>query len=382
MATQAPPPTAPWTPPRTPTINEALQAITKGVVHVVGDGGSSTGIVVDKRGYIITSSHIRDSINNVDVWLPDGRMVGGHSRYSDWQTGLALVELKKPDTLDLEPIHLEPLVSTVVRRDHLIAVSLSARDELASGTRVEAGRGIISDLTGNEWFRLDTKPPMASVGGPVLSERFGQIIGITVLKEVAGEVDTFALTLKSLQRQIDTLVARLDGTPRPADAVFPRESVAVSDGWTYFTRNCREGWTNCEHNNLSSDDRVRVVATAFSDDNDATGELPDLEFQCQKDGSFRAQFHPNGLEFNENDSGIMVGVWIDGVERRLFPVGAYTYPYSTAYLGGHKIARLFYDAELTGRLIEVGSLSYEGKAIGVFDPMGFRSNYWRLPCAR
>ena len=366
----------------TPTISEAAQGISSSVVQVVGDGGSSTGIVVDaKKGYIITSRHINDRILNVDVWLPEGRMVGGLASRSDWATGLVLVELRNPEAVALDPINLEPLTSRVTSGDYLIAVSLPVGDKFATGTRVKAEWGI-SDLAGNEWFRLDAKPPMASVGGPVLDERLRRVVGLTVLKEVGGKVDTLVLSLESLQRQIDFLVPPLVSTSRPAVTTVPLESGKVSEGWTYFTQNCREGWTNCEYSNQGLGDYIRVEATAFADDNDATGELPELEFLCQANGTFYLNFYPNGLDFNENDSGMRLGVWIDGVQRELLPVAAYSYPTSAAYLSGQKIARLFYEAELTGNLIEVGSLSYEGKAIGVFDPVGFRSNYWRLPCAR
>ena len=367
----------------TPTINEAVRSITRSVVHVVGDGGSSTGFIVDKKGYIITSGHINDRIFNVDVWLPEGRMVGGNARGFGRGTGLALVVLHKPETLDLHPIRIEPPVRSTGPGEGVIAVQLGMGDDSAAGTRVRVGHDI-SDLAGNEWFRLKAKPPMASIGGPVLSERFRQVIGVTVLEEIAGEVDTFVLKLESLERWIELLAPKpkADVTSGPAPTAVPRESAAISEGWTYITRDCREGWTNCESPLQDLGDMIRVTASRFAEDNDATGLLPHLEFLCRDDGSFLAKFFPGGLEFNENDSGIRVGVWIDGVQLDLVPVGGYQYPLSIAWMAGHRIARPFNEAELTGKLIEVGSLSYEGKAIGVFDPVGFRSNYWRLPCAR
>ena len=212
---RAPLPPAPVPARDTSTHSRPAQSIVDSIVHVVGDGGSATGIIVDERGYVITSRHITDAILNVDVWLPGGRLVGGTARYRDQETGLVLVELKRADLLDLKPIELEPLVRSTGPGEAIFVVSLAAREVMPAETRLEVGYGI-SDLAGNEWFRLDSKLPMTSVGGPVLSERFGQIIGILVLKEIAGEVDNFVLKLESLERiQSTTLSRRGRGYIRP-----------------------------------------------------------------------------------------------------------------------------------------------------------------------
>ncbi len=340
---------------------------------------------MDERGYVITSRHIIDAIFSVDVWLPEGRLVGGTVRFRGPETGLVLIELKRADLLDLKPIELEPLARSTGPGEGIIVVSLAAGEVTATETRREVGYGI-SDLAGNEWFRLNSKHPMASVGGPVLSEQFGQVIGIMVFKEIAGEVDNFVLKLDSLERQIQSLVPAEDSAmSAPASTAVPMESAAISEGWIYITQDCLEGWTNCEYPTLylGRSDVIRVTASKFAEGNDATGELPYLEFHCRENGDLFAQFSTGDLDFfNENDSGIRIGVWIEGVQRDLVPVNSFQYPLSIASIDGHRIARPFYEAELTESLIEVGSLSFAGRAIGVFDPVGFRTNYWRLPCAR
>ena len=376
-----PTPTAsPITATPTPIGQGTNRSIDQSVVHVIGDGGTGSGFIINDRGDIIANAHIIDRTFKVNIWLPEGRMLGGMAEATDKNTDLALIRIREiPEGLALEPIQLGSS-ERVTYGDPLVAVSMSVGDSTASGIRGYV-RGRLISLDGAEWIRMDALPEPGSIGGPVLRDPSGEVVGMTVRQRLAGDVGTYVLASEYLRERIDFLVDRADNVPIPAATAVPSSSIAIGKGWTFFSSECRPEWANCEYSTW--DDYIQVVAYAHSAQSDVTGELPDLEIFCRDDGSLGAHFHPKGLSFNENDSGIVVGVWLDGVERTgWITVAAFQFPFSRAFIDGTAIVKLLNEAEISGKTIEIGSLSYEGRAIGVFDPNGFRTNYWRLPCAR
>ncbi|MAR11377.1 MAG: serine protease [Blastopirellula sp.] len=64
--------------------------------------GQGSGVIVDKRGYLLTNAHVIDGAKSIDVSLSDGRVVAAQTIGSDVETDLAVLKIDATDLIAAE----------------------------------------------------------------------------------------------------------------------------------------------------------------------------------------------------------------------------------------------------------------------------------------
>ncbi|MDY2986020.1 MAG: trypsin-like peptidase domain-containing protein [Peptoniphilus sp.] len=190
---------------------------TKGVVETwMGQaqvGGTGSGIVVDKQGYILTNAHVvklsGQTIEKPSVQLYDGTTVEGKTVWVD-------------STIDIAIVKIEP-------KTELIPAELGNSDDLKIGQAAIAignpldlafqrsvTQGIISGLNRyvgqvsgggymNGLIQTDASINGGNSGGPLLDSE-GRVIGINTVKVSTAEGLGFAIPINSVKTILEEVI--------------------------------------------------------------------------------------------------------------------------------------------------------------------------------
>lgn len=172
--------------------------------------GVGSGVIVDKRGYILTNNHVADNYaSDITVFLVDGSSVAARTIWTD--SGLDLSILK----VDMEDLP----VAEIGNSDDLEVGELAVAIGNPLGLRFERSvtAGIISALNrtipmDNNRFMEDLIQTDASInqgnsGGPLINSR-GQVIGINTIKVSSAEGMGFAIPINIVEPVIKSIVEK------------------------------------------------------------------------------------------------------------------------------------------------------------------------------
>ena len=185
--------------------------------------GSSTGtgVILDKKGHIVTNCHVVDGAKSVEVLLGDNRilpaMVVGQDKVSD----LAVLYV---EAQDLKPARFGDSTSLQVG-DAVVAIG----DPLGVALRGTMTNGIVSainrDITsqGRTMTLIQTNAALnaGNSGGPLINS-YGQVIGINTMKigdyvnQAGVEGLGFAIPSVTVKEVVDQLLHQGYVTGRPA----------------------------------------------------------------------------------------------------------------------------------------------------------------------
>lgn len=185
--------------------------------------GSSTGtgVVLDKKGHIVTNSHVVEGAKSVEVLLGDNRilpaMVVGQDKVSD----LAVLYVEAED---LKPARFGDSASLQVG-DAVVAIG----DPLGVALRGTMTNGIVSainrDITsqGRTMTLIQTNAALnaGNSGGPLINS-YGQVIGINTMKigdyvnQAGVEGLGFAIPSVTVKEVVDQLLSQGYVTGRPS----------------------------------------------------------------------------------------------------------------------------------------------------------------------
>lgn len=174
--------------------------------------GSGSGIIFDKRGYIITNQHVIDGSQNITVTLPGGKkyekvQVVGQDKTSD----LAVLKI----TADNLPVAKFGVSSNIRVGDLAIAIGNPMGEEFAgsvtSGIVSALNRSITMDDgdTSRRYKLIQTDAAInpGNSGGALINEN-GEIIGINTIKFIDSKVEGmgFAIPIDEAKTVIDQLI--------------------------------------------------------------------------------------------------------------------------------------------------------------------------------
>lgn len=168
-----------------------------GIVPLEGQG---SGIILDRKGLIVTNNHVIDGANQVHVSLKDGRTFTGEVVGSDEATDVAVIRL---DADDLPAAELGD--SEVLRVGQFVlaignALALPGGPTVSMGVLSAKGRPLPgSDFIFEGLLQTDAAVNPGNSGGP-LADLDGRIIGITTMMIPYAQGMGFAIPINTVKK--------------------------------------------------------------------------------------------------------------------------------------------------------------------------------------
>lgn len=177
----------------------------------VQDGGSGSGSIIDKRGYVLTNVHVIQDASKIYVSLFDGTQYEAQVIGQDLDSDLAIIKFTPPEGIELKTISFGQSKDLVVGQK-VIAIGNPFGMERTMTTGIVSGLGrpiqnsnkrIIRDM-----IQTDTAINPGNSGGPLLNTS-GQMIGInTMIMSSSGSSAGvgFAVPSETAKRVVSDLI--------------------------------------------------------------------------------------------------------------------------------------------------------------------------------
>ncbi len=192
-------------------VYETASQATVGISN--GEDVIGSGFIYDTEVHVVTAYHVVESLSQIYVILPDGRVSKattiGSSLYSD------VVVLKLDDELDIEPVTLAD--STKIQVGEPVAVIGNPFDlegTITTGIISQVNRQ--AEIESNVQTRLisnliqfDAAVNYGNSGGPLLNSA-GEVIGLVIARVQPGEGDGiyYAVSANKVRRVVTAIITR------------------------------------------------------------------------------------------------------------------------------------------------------------------------------
>jgi serine protease Do/serine protease DegQ len=166
--------------------------------------GLGSGVIIDKRGLVLTNFHVVKGADEILIRLADKREYRGQILGTDPKTDLAVVKF--------QPDH-ELTVATLGNSDALrvgewaIAIGnpFGLDQTVTVGVISATGRSDVGIATYENFIQTDASINPGNSGGPLVNLR-GQVIGVNTAIVAAGQGIGFAIPINMVKRVVDQLV--------------------------------------------------------------------------------------------------------------------------------------------------------------------------------
>jgi len=177
--------------------------------------GVGSGVIIDKRGYILTNNHVIEKANKLKVTTIDGTIYEGTIVGTDRQTDLAIIKIDSKDALSSAE-----LGNSDKLKIGQIVIAIGNPFGLDGGPSVTAG--IISSLMRRlqfengimELIQTDASINPGNSGGPLVNTS-GEVIGINTAKMPYAQGIGFAVPINVAKMIITDLITNGRVTNRP-----------------------------------------------------------------------------------------------------------------------------------------------------------------------
>ena len=198
--------------------NEAVVNITTQVMGVnwflepvVQEGGSGSGSIIDKRGYVVTNVHVISNASKINISLHDGTSYEGTVIGKDVESDIAVIKFNPPDNVSLKTIDFGDSNNLKVGQK-VIAIGNPFALERTMTTGIISGLGRpIQESTNviiRNMIQTDAAINPGNSGGPLLDTN-GKMVGInTVIISNSGSSAGvgFAVPVSTARRVVDDLI--------------------------------------------------------------------------------------------------------------------------------------------------------------------------------
>ena len=167
---------------------------------VVPTEGQGSGIVIDKRGLVVTNNHVIDGASQVHVGFRDGKTFTGEVVGSDEATDIAVIRL---DTGNLPAAELGD--SEALKAGQFVlaignALALPGGPTVSMGVLSAIGRPLPgSDFIFEGLLQTDAAVNPGNSGGP-LADLQGRVIGITTMMIPYAQGMGFAIPINTVKK--------------------------------------------------------------------------------------------------------------------------------------------------------------------------------------
>jgi serine protease Do len=167
--------------------------------------GSGSGIIFDKRGYILTNEHVIEGATNISITLSGGRRVAAKIIGKDSKTDLAILKVE----VDNLPVAKFGNSSGMRVGDVAVAVGNPLGEEFSGTVTVgvisAVNRNIEYDGRNYKLIQTDASINAGNSGGALCNEA-GEIIGIITLKIKSLEGMGFAISINDARPIIEGIM--------------------------------------------------------------------------------------------------------------------------------------------------------------------------------
>ncbi len=198
-------------------VNPAVASIVVGTVtydwwgQSVPSEQAGSGIVIDKKGYIVTNNHVVEGATSITVSLPDGRSFNATLVGTDSATDLAVIKIDG----DNLPTASFGNSSAMRAGDWVVAIgnalALDGGPTVTAGVVSATGRSIeeSSGVTLYDLIQTDAAINPGNSGGPLINLN-GEVIGINTAKISSEDVSGvgFAISSDSAKPVVDELITK------------------------------------------------------------------------------------------------------------------------------------------------------------------------------
>lgn len=150
----------------------------------VQDGGSGSGSIIDKRGYILTNVHVIQNASKIYVSLSDGTQYEAEVVGQDADSDLAVIKFTPPDGVELKTIQFgDSQALKVGQKVIAIGNPYGLARTMTTGIVSSLGRPLKDSATGriiNNMIQTDAAINPGNSGGPLL-DTSGRMIGINTM---------------------------------------------------------------------------------------------------------------------------------------------------------------------------------------------------------
>src|SRR5437764_5682934 len=168
--------------------------------------GLGSGVIVDKRGYVLTNFHVVKGADAVTVRLADKQEFRGRIVGSDSKTDIAIIKFDAPD---------DGRVATLGNSDALrvgewaIAIGnpFGLDQTVTVGVVSATGRADVGIATYENFIQTDASINPGNSGGPLVNLR-GEVIGINTAIVATGQGIGFAIPANMVKRVTAQLMDR------------------------------------------------------------------------------------------------------------------------------------------------------------------------------
>ena len=173
--------------------------------------GLGSGIIIDKKGYILTNHHVVNNADKIKVLLSDGRELEAEIMGKDWRNDLAVLKVEAND------LPVAPLGNSSSLKPGQLAIAIGSpydvefRNTVTTGVVSALNRSInIGEKPGNQRIleglvQTDVSINPGNSGGPLLNSQ-GEVIGINTAIMGNAQGIGFAIPINKARRIIDDLI--------------------------------------------------------------------------------------------------------------------------------------------------------------------------------
>ena len=174
------------------------------------DGGSGSGSIIDKRGYVVTNRHVIKDAYKIYISLSDGTQYEGTLVGEDSQTDLAVIKFTPPENMELTTIGFSDSSKLRVGQKVIAIGNPFGFDRtMTTGIISSLGRPIQSNNTiFRDMIQTDTAINPGNSGGPLFDTQ-GRMIGInTMIYSTSGSSAGvgFAIPVNTAKRIVSDLM--------------------------------------------------------------------------------------------------------------------------------------------------------------------------------
>jgi len=163
-----------------------------------------SGVLVDKRGYILTNNHVIADAEEIEVQLSDKRKFKGRVVGRDPKTDLAVLKIDAPEDL---PVARLGDSSKVRIGEWAIAIGnpFGLDQTVTVGVISATGRSNVGIATYEDFIQTDASINPGNSGGPLLNIR-GEVIGINTAIVASGQGIGFAIPINMAREIMERLI--------------------------------------------------------------------------------------------------------------------------------------------------------------------------------
>ncbi|MBE6345254.1 MAG: trypsin-like peptidase domain-containing protein [Spirochaetaceae bacterium] len=192
-------------------INTQIMAVNWFLEPVPQEGGSGSGSIIDKRGYVVTNVHVISDAYKIYISLSDGTQYEGRVVGTDSASDIAVLKFDPPKDVELKTISFGDSDNLKVGQK-LIAIGNPFGFERTMTTGIVSGLGRpIQSSTGTiirNMIQTDTAINPGNSGGPLLDTK-GRMVGInTMIYSTSGSSAGigFAVPVNTARRVVSDLI--------------------------------------------------------------------------------------------------------------------------------------------------------------------------------